>query len=48
MHRRAALAIAPALALAALHPATGALWTHDHGPQGGDELNLTQRGGNHG
>jgi glucose/arabinose dehydrogenase len=33
---------------AALHPATGALWTHDHGPQGGDELNLTQRGGNHG
>lgn len=33
---------------AALHPTTGALWTHDHGPQGGDELNLTQRGGNHG
>jgi len=33
---------------AALHPVTGALWIHDHGPQGGDELNLVQRGGNHG
>jgi aldose sugar dehydrogenase len=33
---------------AALHPVTGALWAHEHGPQGGDELNLVQRGGNHG
>ncbi len=33
---------------AALHPATGALWTHEHGPQGGDELNLTAAGRNHG
>lgn len=33
---------------AALHPATGALWTHEHGPQGGDELNLTEAGKNHG
>ncbi len=24
---------------AALHPQTGQLWTHEHGPQGGDELN---------
>jgi glucose/arabinose dehydrogenase len=33
---------------AALHPSTGELWTHEHGPQGGDELNLTQAGKNHG
>lgn len=33
---------------AALHPATGRLWTHEHGPQGGDELNLTLPGRNHG
>lgn len=33
---------------AAVHPATGALWTHEHGPQGGDELNLTRPGTNHG
>lgn len=33
---------------AALHPSTGALWTHEHGPQGGDELNLTEAGKNHG
>jgi len=33
---------------AALHPATGELWTHEHGPQGGDELNLTEAGKNHG
>ena len=26
---------------AALHPETGELWTHEHGPKGGDELNLT-------
>ena len=33
---------------AALHPLTGQLWTHEHGPQGGDELNLTRAGANHG
>lgn len=33
---------------AALHPETGVLWTHEHGPQGGDELNVVQRGGNYG
>lgn len=33
---------------AALHPATGALWTDEHGPQGGDELNLDQAGRNYG
>jgi glucose/arabinose dehydrogenase len=33
---------------AALHPQTGALWTHEHGPQGGDELNVTEAGRNHG
>ncbi len=33
---------------AALHPVTGELWAHEHGPQGGDELNRVQRAGNHG
>jgi len=33
---------------AALHPVTGALWAHEHGPQGGDELNLVRRGADHG
>lgn len=33
---------------AALHPDTGALWTSEHGPQGGDEANLTQPGRNYG
>lgn len=33
---------------AALHPLTGQLWTHEHGPQGGDEVNLTLAGRNHG
>jgi aldose sugar dehydrogenase len=28
--------------------ATGELWEDEHGPQGGDELNLIQRGGNYG
>jgi len=28
--------------------AAGRLWTHEHGPQGGDELNLTQAGRNYG
>ncbi|MCP5283702.1 MAG: PQQ-dependent sugar dehydrogenase [Burkholderiaceae bacterium] len=33
---------------AALHPATGALWAAEHGPQGGDEVNLVQGGRNYG
>ena len=33
---------------AALHPATGELWTHEHGPEGGDELNLDRAGRNYG
>jgi glucose/arabinose dehydrogenase len=33
---------------AALHPETGALWTHEHGPRGGDEINLPQAGKNYG
>ena len=33
---------------AALHPATGALWTHEHGPQGGDEINVIRAGVNYG
>ena len=33
---------------AALHPQTGELWTHEHGPQGGDESNVTEAGRNHG
>ena len=33
---------------AAIHPGTGDLWTTEHGPQGGDELNLTLPGRNHG
>jgi glucose/arabinose dehydrogenase len=33
---------------AAIHPATGELWTTEHGPQGGDELNRTRGGRNYG
>lgn len=33
---------------AALHPDTGVLWTHEHGPQGGDELNVEKAGANYG
>jgi glucose/arabinose dehydrogenase len=33
---------------AALHPKTGELWTHEHGPRGGDELNRTLAGRNFG
>ena len=32
----------------AMHPATGEIWAHEHGPRGGDEINIPQRGGNHG
>jgi aldose sugar dehydrogenase len=33
---------------AALDPGSGELWTTEHGPQGGDELNLTRAGRNYG
>jgi aldose sugar dehydrogenase len=33
---------------AALHPATGELWSHEHGPQGGDEINVAEAGRNYG
>ncbi|MCB1775316.1 MAG: PQQ-dependent sugar dehydrogenase [Gammaproteobacteria bacterium] len=33
---------------AALHPVTGELWTHEHGPQGGDEVNIPRPGLNYG
>jgi aldose sugar dehydrogenase len=33
---------------AALHPTTGQLWATEHGPQGGDELNLVLPGRNYG
>ncbi len=32
----------------AIHPETGAVWQHEHGPHGGDELNLVQPGKNYG
>lgn len=32
----------------AIHPDTGDVWIHEHGPQGGDELNLVQPGLNYG
>jgi glucose/arabinose dehydrogenase len=33
---------------AALHPVTGKLWAHEHGPRGGDELNIIEKGKNYG
>jgi aldose sugar dehydrogenase len=33
---------------ASLHPGTGRLWTIEHGPKGGDELNLSEPGANYG
>lgn len=32
----------------AVHPVTGAVWLHEHGPQGGDEINLLKPGANYG
>jgi len=32
----------------AIHPETGDIWANEHGPQGGDELNLIQPGLNYG
>jgi len=33
---------------AAIHPATGKLWEHEHGAKGGDEVNIPQAGKNYG
>src|SRR5262249_19798297 len=33
---------------AAIHPATGVLWLVEHGPRGGDEVNVVKRGANYG
>ncbi len=33
---------------AAIHPDSGALWESEHGPQGGDEINVIERGRNYG
>jgi aldose sugar dehydrogenase len=32
----------------AFHPETGALWENEHGPQGGDEVNVIEAGKNYG
>ena len=31
-----------------LHPKTGAIWEHEHGPKGGDEINIIEAGKNYG
>jgi glucose/arabinose dehydrogenase len=31
-----------------LHPYSGKVWIHEHGPQGGDELNIINKGKNYG
>ncbi len=33
---------------AALNPRSGKVWTHEHGPQGGDEINIPEAGRNYG
>ena len=33
---------------AALNPWTGAIWTNEHGPRGGDEINIPEAGKNYG
>ncbi len=32
----------------AIDPATGRIWEHEHGPRGGDEINLIEKGSNYG
>ena len=32
----------------AIHPSTGEIWIHEHGPQGGDEINVLRGGANYG
>ena len=31
-----------------VHPKTGEIWEHEHGPQGGDEINIIKKGANYG
>lgn len=31
-----------------INPRSGSLWTHEHGPRGGDEINIIERGNNYG
>jgi len=31
-----------------MHPTNGTIWAHEHGPQGGDELNIVEKGKNYG
>ena len=31
-----------------LHPKTGEIWDHEHGPRGGDEINIIKAGANYG
>ncbi|MCB9245331.1 MAG: PQQ-dependent sugar dehydrogenase [Flavobacteriales bacterium] len=32
----------------AVEPSSGAIWTHEHGPKGGDEINILEKGANYG
>lgn len=32
----------------ALHPVSGRVWSHEHGPRGGDEVNIIRSGANYG
>ena len=32
----------------AVHPVTGTIWLHEHGPKGGDEINIINKGNNYG
>lgn len=32
----------------AIHPTSGEIWTHEHGPKGGDEINIIKEGLNYG
>jgi glucose/arabinose dehydrogenase len=32
----------------AVHPETGVVWSHEHGPRGGDEINIAKSGANYG
>lgn len=31
-----------------MHPETGTIWSHEHGPRGGDEINIIRKGLNYG
>jgi len=32
----------------AIHPESGRIWAHEHGPKGGDEINIIEKGANYG